>query len=166
MNQQSADDAESALRGAILHSNQDPIPRSIVLRVCLVEPAPDAYLRRLYREIELLSALLARDRQILQLQFDGADPALLQPALRAELSQSLAQHFSLSAGVASAATQREHAQRAAPQEHCDRLGLGLGSVSCFGDVVTRNAADLGTYFAALDAGHLPVIAAEWVSRTA
>jgi coproporphyrinogen III oxidase-like Fe-S oxidoreductase len=149
--------ADEALRSAILRSNQDPIPRSIQLKVFLIARAPEVYLQRVFREIELVAPLLARDRQVVQLLFAGASPALLQPALRGDLLQSLAQHFALAAGATSPPEFASLQQRTSQPPQHDLLGLGLGAVSRFGVTTTRNAADLARYYGALDAGRLPVI---------
>jgi oxygen-independent coproporphyrinogen-3 oxidase len=40
---------------------------------------------------------------------------------------------------------------------CDLVGLGMSSISHVGANFSQNARDLPTYYAALDAGHLPVV---------
>ncbi len=139
---------EAALRRAIQDSNQDPIPRDIVLQVSLAGQGGEAYLQRLYREMEGYAPLLARDRQIIELCFTGAGLAQLQHAQREDLLQSLAQHF------APARTVTSHC---GPVRHCDVLGLGLGAVSRFGSCQTRNTVELQQYCAAIDRGRLPVV---------
>ncbi|MFC5525421.1 oxygen-independent coproporphyrinogen III oxidase [Rhodanobacter ginsengisoli] len=42
------------------------------------------------------------------------------------------------------------------QGECDTVGLGLGAISRVGDCYSQNARDLIGYYAALDAGRLPV----------
>ncbi len=139
---------EAALRRAIQDSNQDPIPRDIVLQVSLAGQGGEAFLQRLYREMECYAPLLARDRQIIELCFVGAGLGQLQRAQREDLLQSLAQHF------APARTVSSHCE---PMQHCDVLGLGPGALSRFGSCQTRNAADLQQYCAAIDGGRLPVV---------
>jgi coproporphyrinogen III oxidase-like Fe-S oxidoreductase len=143
-----AESGEAALRRAIQDSNQDPIPRDIVLQVSLAGQGGEAFLQRLYREMESYAPLLARDRQITELCFVGAGLGQLQPAQREELLQSLAQHF---------APARTLTTRCGPAQHCDVLGLGLGAVSRFASCQTRNAAELQEYCAAIDGGRLPVV---------
>jgi coproporphyrinogen III oxidase-like Fe-S oxidoreductase len=139
---------EAALRRAIQDSNQDPIPRDIVLQVSLAGQGSEAFLQRLYREMESYAPLLARDRQIIELCFVGAGLGQLQQAQREELLQSLAQHF---------APARTLTTCCGAAQHCDVLGLGLGAVSRFGSCQTRNAAQLQEYCAAIDDGRLPVV---------
>jgi len=144
---------EAQLRRAILDSNQDPIPRSIVLQVSLAEHGADAFLQRLYREMEIYAPLLARDRPIVELGFRGAGLAALDATQRADLLQSLAQHF------APARTVTTHTEQS---QQYDVLGLGLGALSRFGGCQTMNAADLPGYCAALDSGRLPIVASDRV----
>jgi oxygen-independent coproporphyrinogen III oxidase len=40
---------------------------------------------------------------------------------------------------------------------CDLIGLGMSSISHVGETFSQNARDLPTYYAALDAGRLPVV---------
>jgi oxygen-independent coproporphyrinogen-3 oxidase len=40
--------------------------------------------------------------------------------------------------------------------HCDIVGLGVSAIGRIGDSYSQNARDLAGYYAALDAGHLPV----------
>ena len=90
---------EASLRRAIRDSNQDPIPRNIVLRVCLGAHGSDAFLQRLYREMEIYAPLLARDRQIVHFTLAGDDLAQLDATQRTDLLQSLGQHFALARSV-------------------------------------------------------------------
>ena len=150
MNALTAGFGDEDLRRAILRSNQDLIPRNIALRVRLSLNGAETYLQRLYREIELVSPLLARDRPVVRLRFEGDDPATLGPAHKADLLESLTQHFAL--------TPDAIAHSAQWPSDCDELGLGLGSVSRFGSTMAMNAAELADYCSALDAGRLPVIA--------
>ena len=62
---------EADFRHSIQASNQDPIPRDIVLQVRLEEQGAMAVLQRLYREVEILAPLLARDRALVRLVFAG-----------------------------------------------------------------------------------------------
>lgn len=155
--------AELALRAAIERSNQDPIPRSIIVQLAAAAD-PELWLERLYREIELLSPLLARDRPVLQVQVVAAARADLSPASCNDLLQSLTQNFALS----SSALERVRAQlkaRGPAITHCatptladcDVLGLGPGGISHFGDLWAFNATDSDHYAAALDGGRLAVV---------
>ena len=54
--------SEADFRHSIQASNQDPIPRDIVLQVRLEEQGAKAVLQRLYREVEILAPLLAWSR--------------------------------------------------------------------------------------------------------
>ncbi len=109
-----ADFDETALRGAIRASNEEPIPRPLSLyvhvpfcmspcfycgcnRVITRDVAQaDRYLERLYREIELIAPLFDRDRPVRQLHFGGGTPNFLDAARMRELLESLARHFSFS----------------------------------------------------------------------
>ena len=152
----STESGEAALRRAIQDSNQDPIPRDIVLQVSLAGQGGEAFLQRLYREMESYAPLLARDRQITELCFVGAGLGQLLPARREELLQTLAQHF---------APARTLTTRCGPAQHCDVLGLGPGAVSRFGSCQTRNAAELQAYCAAIDGGRLPVVEHQWLDAS-
>ncbi len=151
---------EASLRRAIRDSNQDPIPRNIVLRVCLGARGGDAFLQRLYREMEVFAPLLARDRQIVRFTLEGDGLAQLDDTQRADLLQSLGQHFSLARTVMPPAGQSNPPLTGLP-EGCDVLGLGLGASSHFGGCLTTNAADLKAYNSALDAGQLPIVECRW-----
>jgi len=142
--------AEAALRKAIQDSNQDPIPRCIVLEVWLAPGNGEAYLQRLHREMESYAPLLARDRQVVELGFRGAGQSRLVPGQGAELLHSLELQF--------APLRIVPAVRDRAREY-DLLGLGLGAVSRFGACQTHNAADLPAYCAAIDAGRLPIVSA-------
>ncbi len=105
---------ETALRGVIRASNEDPIPRPLSLYVHVpfcMSPCfycgcnrvitrdatqADRYLERLYREIELIAPLFDRDRPVRQLHFGGGTPNFLDTAQMSELLESLARHFSFS----------------------------------------------------------------------
>lgn len=141
--------SETEFRQAILASNQDPIPRDIVLQVCLVERGAAAVLQRLYREMEIIAPLLARDRAVVMLRFEDQGLACLKESERNDLLQSLAQHFALAANA--------QAAPAVDVESCDVLGLGPGAVSHFGDCLALNASDPATYCRSLDQGRLPVV---------
>jgi len=54
------------------------------------------YLARLYREIELTSAMFDRDREVVQLHFGGGTPNFLSPAQLAEAVDVLRGHFRFS----------------------------------------------------------------------
>ena len=95
-------------------SNEDPIPRALSLYVhvpfCLSpcfycgctriitrdKGKAAVYLDHLYREIELVAPLFARDRPLRQLHFGGGTPNFLDETLMAELLESLSRHFSFS----------------------------------------------------------------------
>ena len=105
---------EAALREAADRSNGDPIPRRLSLyvhvpfclspcfycgcnRVITRDPArAEAYLARLYREIDLAAQLFDRDREVIQLHFGGGTPNFLSPAQLGELLDSLRRHFHFS----------------------------------------------------------------------
>lgn len=109
-----ADFGEAELRGAILTSNEDPIPRDISAYVhipfCLSpcfycgcarivthdRSRAGGYLARLYREIETVSALFARDRSLAQLHFGGGTPNFLDAVQLVELIDTLGRHFAFS----------------------------------------------------------------------
>ncbi|HSX61421.1 MAG TPA: oxygen-independent coproporphyrinogen III oxidase [Tahibacter sp.] len=94
-------------------SNDDPIPRSLSLyvhvpfcespcfycgctRVITRERGKaEVYLERLFREIELTSALFDRDRKAVQLHFGGGTPNFLDLRQMGDLCESLQQHFTL-----------------------------------------------------------------------
>jgi len=143
---------EAEYRRALAASNQDPIPRDLMLQVYLPERELGAVLRRLYREIEILAPLLARDRSVVRLAFVGQGLACLEPAQRAELLESLSRHFSLAADALSAAA----ADADADASSCDVLGIGPGSLSRIGCLQVRNVPDPGAYCQALDLGRLPI----------
>ncbi|HET6430621.1 oxygen-independent coproporphyrinogen III oxidase [Dyella sp.] len=107
-----ADFGEAALRTAIRHSNEEPIPRPLSLYVHVpfcMSPCfycgcnrvitrevgkADRYLERLVREIELIAPLFDRDRPVRQLHFGGGTPNFLDLPRMRDLMESLAQHFS------------------------------------------------------------------------
>lgn len=108
------DFGEAQLRAAAIASNGDPIPRrlSLYLHVpfCLSpcfycgcnriitrdKGRTEPYLARLYREIDLMSALFDRDREAIQLHFGGGTPNFLSPAQIGELVDTLRRHFTFS----------------------------------------------------------------------
>ena len=93
-----AEFGEAQLREAAETSNGDLIPRRLSLYVhvpfCLSPcfycgcnriitrdlARADAYLARLYREIDLAAAMFDRDREVIQLHFGGGTPNFLSPA--------------------------------------------------------------------------------------
>ena len=95
-------------------SNGDPIPRRLSLYVHVpfcMSPCfycgcnriitrdlarGEAYLARLYREIELTAALFDRDREVIQLHFGGGTPNFLSPAQLARAVDALRGHFRFS----------------------------------------------------------------------
>ncbi len=105
---------EAELREAALASNGDPIPRRLSLYVhvpfCLSPcfycgcnriitrdlARADAYLARLYREIDLTAALFDRDREVIQLHFGGGTPNFLSPAQLREVVDTLRRQFHFS----------------------------------------------------------------------
>ncbi len=105
---------ETALRGVIRASNEEPIPRPLSLYVHVpfcTSPCfycgcnriitrdatqADRYLQRLYREIELIAPMFDRDRPVTQLHFGGGTPNFLDTTQMGELLESLARHFSFS----------------------------------------------------------------------
>ena len=105
---------ETELREVVQLSNGDPIPRRLSLylhvpfcmspcfycgcnRIITRDLARgEVYLARLYREIELTSALFDRDREVVQLHFGGGTPNFLSPAQLAEAVDVLRGHFRFS----------------------------------------------------------------------
>lgn len=103
------------LRWAIQRSNDEPIPRGLSLyihvpfcmspcfycgcnRIITRDTARgEVYLARLYREIELTSALFDRDREVIQLHFGGGTPNFLSSVQLAEAVDVLRGHFRFSA---------------------------------------------------------------------
>jgi len=108
------DVGETSLRRAILDSNEEPIPREISAYVHLpfcLSPCfycgcsriitrdrtrIGGYLARLYREIETVSVLFARDRSLAQLHFGGGTPNFLDADQLVELIDALGRHFTFS----------------------------------------------------------------------
>ena len=106
---------EAQLREAVLASNGDPIPRRLSLYVhvpfctspCFYcgcnriitrdKARGEAYLARLYREVDLVARLFDRDREVIQLHFGGGTPNFLSPAQLGEVVDTLRRHFSFSA---------------------------------------------------------------------
>ncbi len=106
---------EQALREAVAASNGDPIPRRLSLYVhvpfcaspCFYcgcnriitrdKARAEAYLARLYREIDLVAALFDRDREVVQLHFGGGTPNFLDPAQLREVVDTLRAQFHFSA---------------------------------------------------------------------
>ncbi|MGH8061512.1 MAG: oxygen-independent coproporphyrinogen III oxidase [Pseudoxanthomonas sp.] len=105
---------EAQLREAVQLSNGDPIPRRLSLYLHVpfcMSPCfycgcnriitrdvgrGEIYLARLYREIELASALFDRDREVVQLHFGGGTPNFLSPAQLAEAVDVLRGQFRFS----------------------------------------------------------------------
>ena len=105
---------EAQLREAAHLSNGDPIPRRLSLylhvpfcmspcfycgcnRIITRDVARgEIYLARLYREIELVSSLFDRDREVVQLHFGGGTPNFLSPAQLAEVVDVLRGQFRFS----------------------------------------------------------------------
>lgn len=108
------DFGEASLRQAAVASNGDPIPRRLSLYVhvpyctspCFYcgcnriitrdKSRAEGYLVRLYREIDMMSALFDRDREVIQCHFGGGTPNFLSPAQLGELMDSLRRHFHFS----------------------------------------------------------------------
>ena len=105
---------EAQLRDAAAASNGDPIPRRLSLyvhvpfcespcfycgcnRVITRDKARgEAYLARLYREIDLTAQLFDRDREVIQLHFGGGTPNFLTPAQLREVVDTLRRQFHFS----------------------------------------------------------------------
>lgn len=101
---------------AARNSNDDPIPVPLSLYLHLPfcqspcyycactrvitrhHSKVEAYLKRLYREIELQAALFDRDRTVRQLHLGGGTPTMLTSEELQELMDVLRRHFSLSGG--------------------------------------------------------------------
>jgi oxygen-independent coproporphyrinogen-3 oxidase len=105
---------EAGLRDAAARSNGDPIPRPLSLYVhvpfctspCFYcgcnriitrdKARADAYLARLYREIDFAARLFDRDREVIQLHFGGGTPNFLSPAQLRDVVDALRRHFHFS----------------------------------------------------------------------
>jgi oxygen-independent coproporphyrinogen III oxidase len=106
---------EADLLAAIQASNAQPIPSPLSLYLHVpfcMSPCfycgcnriitrdigkADHYLKRLYREIEIVGALFDHDRQVQQLHFGGGTPNFLDLPRMGELMATLARHFNFSA---------------------------------------------------------------------
>jgi len=113
----SATFGERELRQAISVTNDDPIPRSLSVyvhvpfcrsacfycgcnRVISQDSARgEAYLVRLYHEVELTASLIDRDREVVQLHFGGGTPNFLSPTQLGEAVDTLRRQFRLSRSV-------------------------------------------------------------------
>ena len=71
----------------------------------------DAYLVRLYREIEMMAALFDRDREVVQLHFGGGTPNFLSPQQLGDVVDTVRRHFHFS-DVATTASFRSRSTRA------------------------------------------------------
>ena len=109
-----AEFGEAQLREAAETSNGDLIPRRLSLYVhvpfCLSPcfycgcnriitrdlARADAYLARLYREIDLAAGMFDRDREVIQLHFGGGTPNFLSPAQLREVVDCLRRQFHFS----------------------------------------------------------------------
>jgi len=105
---------EHALRETVRESNGDPIPRPLSVyvhvpfcttpcfycacnRVITRDRARgDAYLVRLYHEIEMTASLFDRDREVVQLHFGGGTPNFLSPAQLGDVVDTVRRQFRLS----------------------------------------------------------------------
>ena len=108
---------EREFREAAAASNGDPIPRRLSLYVhvpfcespCFYcgcnriitrdKARGEAYLARLFREIDLVAQCFDRDREVIQLHFGGGTPNFLSPAQLREIVDTIGRHFHL-AGAA------------------------------------------------------------------
>src|SRR6478735_1136779 len=106
-----ADFGEREFREAAAASNGDPIPRRLSLYVhvpfcespCFYcgcnriitrdKARGEAYLARLFREIDLVSQLFDRDRELIQVHFGGGTPNFLSPAQLREVVDTVRGHF-------------------------------------------------------------------------
>ncbi len=104
---------EGDYRAAVQRSNEDPIPKPLSLyfhipfcdTICFYcacnkiatkdRSLAEDYLQRLYREIEMQSALYDHDRVVEQLHWGGGTPTFLSHAEMTELMQVTRQHFKL-----------------------------------------------------------------------
>lgn len=132
---------EAELRAAIRVSNEEPIPRPLSLYVHVpfcFSPCfycgctrvitrdltkSDLYLKRLYREIELVAPLFDGDRTVRQLHFGGGTPNFLDLPRMRELLDTLHAHFSLSR-----APEREFGIEIDPRYADDEYIRGLGEL--------------------------------------
>lgn len=147
---------DAQLRRAILASNQDPIPRYLVVQVFLGVDGGTGMLHRLYREIEIVATLLARDRVVTRLHLVESKQAPMTHSDRGDLLRMLAQHFALSADVLAAI---DHSPvRGVPAENkFDILGLGPGAISRIGGTQFISVGCATAYCLAVDAGRLPTM---------
>ena len=108
---------EAELREQARLSNGEPIPRPLSLyvhvpfcespcfycgcnRVITRDKARgEAYLLRLYREIEMVAPLFDRDREVVQLHLGGGTPNFLSPEQLAEMVDVIGRHFRLGRGA-------------------------------------------------------------------
>lgn len=106
---------EAAFRKQARSSNADPIPRQLSLYVhvpycfspcfycgCTRIITRDLsrgrpYLERVIREVEQVSSLFDRDREVVQLHFGGGTPNFLRPEELGELIESIGRHFHFAA---------------------------------------------------------------------
>ena len=104
---------EREFRDAAAASNGDPIPRRLSLYVhvpfcespCFYcgcnriitrdKARGEAYLARLFREIDLVAQCFDRDREVIQLHFGGGTPNFLSPAQLREIVETIGRHFHL-----------------------------------------------------------------------
>lgn len=104
---------EREFRDAAAASNGDPIPRRLSLYVhvpfcespCFYcgcnriitrdKARGEAYLARMYREIDLVAQCFDRDREVIQLHFGGGTPNFLSPAQLRECVETIGRHFHL-----------------------------------------------------------------------
>lgn len=90
-------DGESQLRSAICLSNDDPIPRRLALALRIPDagdPEFQSDMARIHREVDLLSRLVDRDREVVELRVESND---LEGRLRIEaihdVSEALRHQF-------------------------------------------------------------------------
>jgi len=167
---------EAEFRDAIRLSNDDPIPRQLSL--CVRVPAGqgpefECDIARLEREIDLVSRLVDRDREVMELRVTAgvSDRSPPLAAVR-DLLDVLRHQFHFSPEAFSelpvavdpqnvAADRQGPLQRGRPRfttcTDCDLLGFGVGSISQVRGCLSQNAVAVETWRRAIDAGRLPVL---------
>src|SRR5690348_5478565 len=108
---------EAEFRDAARASNEGPIPRRLSIYVHLPfcfspcfycgcariitrdRSKADAYLQRLFREIELVAPLFDRHRTVVQVHLGGGTPNFLDAPQMAALLETIDQNFSLNGGA-------------------------------------------------------------------
>jgi hypothetical protein len=141
---------EAEFRAAIKLSNEDPIPRQLSLCVCVPAgqgPEFECDMARLEREIDLVSRLVDRDREVMALEVTAGDSdGPVPPALAPDLLDVLRHQFHF-----------VPENRFTSRTDYDLLGFGVGSISRVRGFLSQNAVGVEAWRRAIDAGRLPVL---------